>query len=80
MYFQNYTALLGAFADTPRAELTLMLRIQDFCYDNMNFMKVFQKIILLLYKSKSFLCSYSLLALINFLRRHNFKMKICYCS
>jgi len=50
-HINNYTNLLGAFTDTPRAELTLMLRIQDFCYDNMNFMKVFQKIILLLYKT-----------------------------
>jgi hypothetical protein len=50
-HIKNYTNLLGAFTDTPRAELTLMLRIQDFCYDNMNFMKVFQKIILLLYKT-----------------------------
>jgi len=49
---QNYTALLGTFCQTPKSEMTLMLRIQDFCYDNMNFMKVFHKIILLLYKSK----------------------------
>jgi len=50
-HINNHANLLGAFTDTPRAELTLMLRIQDFCYDNMNFMKVFQKIILLLYKT-----------------------------
>jgi len=50
-YLKNYTGLLGAFSTNPKSELTLMLRIQDFCYDNMNFMKVFQKIILLLYKT-----------------------------
>jgi len=50
-HIKNFTSLLGAFTETPRAELTLMLRIQDFCYDNMNFMKVFQKIVLLLYKT-----------------------------
>jgi len=50
-HIKNYTSLLGAFCTTPKAELTLMLRIQEFCYDNMNFMKVFQKIILLLYKT-----------------------------
>jgi len=50
-HIKNYTTLLGAFTETPRSEMTLMLRIQDFCYDNMNFMKVFQKIILLLYKT-----------------------------
>jgi len=50
-YLKNYTGLLGAFCTNSRSELTLMLRIQDFCYDNMNFMKVFQRIILLLYKT-----------------------------
>jgi len=50
-HLKNYTSLLGAFSNTTKSELTLMLRIQDFCYDNMNFMKVFQKIILLLYKT-----------------------------
>jgi len=52
LFAQNYAALLGAFCETPKAELTLMLRIQEYCYDNMNFMKVFQKIIFLLYKSE----------------------------
>jgi len=51
-HIKTYSPLLGAFCTTPKSELTLMLRIQEFCYDNMNFMKVFQKIILLLYKSK----------------------------
>lgn len=50
-YLKNYTGLLGAFCTNNKSELTLILRIQDFCYDNMNFMKVFQKIILLLYKT-----------------------------
>jgi len=50
-HLKNYTTLLAAFCTTPKAEMTLMLRIQDFCYDNMNFMKVFQKIVLLLYKT-----------------------------
>jgi len=50
-YLKNYTGLLGAFATSNKSQLNLMLRIQDYCYDNMNFMKVFQKIILLLYKT-----------------------------
>ncbi|OXA43723.1 protein krasavietz [Folsomia candida] len=50
-HIKNYASFLGAFSTTPKAELTLILRIQEFCYDNMNFMKVFQKIILLLYKN-----------------------------
>ena len=35
--------------------------MQEYCYDNMNFMKVFHKIVLLFYKSKSHLgavCAY----------------------
>jgi len=50
-HLKNYTSLLGAFSTTPKSQMTLMLRIQDFCYDNMNFMKVFQKIVLLFYKT-----------------------------
>jgi hypothetical protein len=50
-HLKNYASLLGAFCSTPKSELTLILRIQEYCYDNMNFMKVFQKIIILLYKS-----------------------------
>ncbi|CAG7824051.1 unnamed protein product, partial [Allacma fusca] len=51
-HLRNYSPLLEAYCQTPKSQLTLMLRVQDFCYDNMNFMKVFQKIVLLLYKSK----------------------------
>jgi len=29
-----------------------MIKVQEFCYENMNFMKVFQKIILLFYKAE----------------------------
>jgi len=44
--------LLAAYTTTSRAELHLLTRVQDFCYDNMNFMKVFQKIVFLFYKSE----------------------------
>lgn len=30
----------------------LLLSFQEYCYDNMNFTKVFQKMVLLLYKSE----------------------------
>jgi len=50
-HLKNYVALLGAFCTTPKSETTLILRIQEYCYDNMNFMKLFQKIIVLLYKN-----------------------------
>nr|KAG5695834.1 hypothetical protein BaRGS_006491 [Batillaria attramentaria] len=49
-HLQAYTPLLAQTAKTPKAELALMLRVQEFCYENMNFLKSFQKIIILLYK------------------------------
>lgn len=51
-HLKQYTMLLAAFTQTTKSELSLMLKVQEYCYENMNFMKVFQKIILLFYKSK----------------------------
>lgn len=50
-HLQKYTQLFASFTDTNKAEMALLLKIQEYCYDNMNFMKIFQKIILLFYKS-----------------------------
>lgn len=51
-HLKQFTPLFGAFtASAPRAELALMLKVQEFCYENMNLMRVFQKIILLFYKT-----------------------------
>lgn len=50
-HLKTYTPLFGAFTTTARSELALILKVQEFCYENMNFMKVFQKIVLLFYKS-----------------------------
>jgi hypothetical protein len=50
-HLKIYTSLFGAFTTTARSELALILKVQEFCYDNMNFMKVFQKIVLLFYKT-----------------------------
>lgn len=47
-----YTPLLAAFTQTPRSELLLMVRMQEFCYTNMAFINVFQKIVHLLYKAE----------------------------
>lgn len=51
-HLKQYTQLLTAFATTERAELALVLKVQEFCYENMNFMKAFQKIILLFYQGE----------------------------
>lgn len=50
-HLKQYTPLFEAYTTSQRTELQLMLRIQEFCYGNMNFMKAFQKIIMLFYKS-----------------------------
>jgi len=51
-HLKGYTPLLAAFTITAKSQLALMTRIQEYCYENMNFLKVFQKIILLFYKGK----------------------------
>ncbi|XP_002733114.1 eIF5-mimic protein 1-like, partial [Saccoglossus kowalevskii] len=50
-HLNTYSPLLAEFTSQGKSETALILKIQDYCYDNMNFMKVFQKIIILLYKS-----------------------------
>ncbi|PSN42014.1 Protein krasavietz [Blattella germanica] len=40
-HLKQYTPLFEAFTTTARSELALMLKIQEFCYGNMNFMKKF---------------------------------------
>lgn len=49
---RTYLPLLQEFAKSSKAEMALLIRVQDFCYENMNFLKAFQKIVLLFYKSK----------------------------
>nr|CAH7717288.1 unnamed protein product [Callosobruchus chinensis] len=50
-HLKYYTSLFGAFTQSARAELSLLLKIQDYCYSNMTFMKAFQKIAMLFYKT-----------------------------
>lgn len=51
-HLRIYSPLFAAYTTTARAELQLLLRIQEYCYDNMNFMKVFHRIVYLFYKCK----------------------------
>lgn len=51
-HLKTYTPLFSAFTTTARSELALILKIQEFCYENMNFMKVFHKIVILFYHSE----------------------------
>lgn len=50
-HLKRYASTFTAFTTDGGVELALVLKIQEYCYDNMNFMKLFQKIIMLLYKT-----------------------------
>ena len=53
-HLKQYTTLFAAFATNYKSELVLLNKVQEYCYDNMNFIKTFNKIVLLFYKSKFF--------------------------
>ena len=63
-HLKQHVSLFAAFTTNFKSELNLLNKIQEFCYDNMNFLKSFNKIILLLYKSKSITDFYHLYILI----------------
>jgi len=48
---KQYSPLLKAFTSQGLSELTLLHKIQEYCYDNIHFMNSFQKIVVLLYKA-----------------------------
>ena len=50
-HLRQYLPLFVAFSSTFKSELVLLNKIQEYCYDNMNFLKSFNKIVLLLYKT-----------------------------
>lgn len=50
-HLKTYAEVLGTFSSSRKIELELLKTIQEYCYDNMNFMKLFQKIVMLLYKT-----------------------------
>ena len=52
-HLKQYTSLLAALTENGRSELALLIKMQEYCYDNMNFLKVFQKIVVLFYKGRS---------------------------
>jgi ribosomal protein L18E len=50
-HLKTYAPLMEAFTKSAKAQLALIIRIQEYCYDNMNFLKAFHRIIVLLYKA-----------------------------
>jgi len=51
-HLKEYIQLFKVFTTNARSELVLCNKIQEFCYDNQNFLKCFNKIILLFYKTE----------------------------
>lgn len=47
---QQYAPLLAVFSSQGQSELILLQKVQEYCYDNIHFMKAFQKIVVLFYK------------------------------
>ncbi|XP_045504057.1 protein krasavietz [Colias croceus] len=50
-HLRQYTPLLAAFAHSAKAEIALLHKVQEYCYENMNFMRAFSKLVVMLYKS-----------------------------
>lgn len=53
-HLRTYNQLFNAFTTNERSELALILKMQEFCYENMNFMNSFNKILVLFYKREYF--------------------------
>lgn len=50
-HLKHYAPLLAVFATQGQSELLLLTKIQEYCYDNIQFMKSFSKIVMLFYKA-----------------------------
>jgi hypothetical protein len=48
---RKYSQALQIFATNPKIELALLQKVQEYCYDNIDFVPLFQKIVMLLYKT-----------------------------
>ena len=53
-HLKQYASLLASVTTGGRSQLALIVRMQEFCYDNMNFLKVFSRIVVLFYKGERF--------------------------
>ncbi|KAM9307906.1 eIF5-mimic protein 1 [Gastrophryne carolinensis] len=50
-HLKQYAPLLAVFSTQGQSELMLLQKVQEYCYDNIHFMKAFQKIVVLFYKA-----------------------------
>ena len=44
-----YSCILQKFTQTGESQLVFLIKLQDYCYENLEFMQLFHKIVLLLY-------------------------------
>jgi len=51
-HLKNYISLFSAFTSSAKSEMVLCNKVQEYCYDNQNFLKCFNKIMLLFYKTE----------------------------
>jgi len=51
-HLKDTMGMFKVFTTSARSEMVLCNKIQEFCYDNQNFLKSFNKIILLFYKTE----------------------------
>jgi len=51
-HLKQYIPLFAAFTTAAKSEMILLNKIQEFCYDNQDFLKCFNKIVLLFYKTE----------------------------
>lgn len=50
-HLKHYAPLLAVFSSQGQSELVLLLKVQEYCYDNIHFIKAFSKIVVLFYKA-----------------------------
>lgn len=50
-HIRQYVNLFKPFATNERSQLNLLLKVQEYCYSNMIFMRAFQKIVMLFYQT-----------------------------
>merc|ERR1712136_253424 len=51
-HLKVYAPLLAKLATSAKSEYALIIKVQEYCYENMVFQRVFQKIILLFYNTE----------------------------
>jgi len=51
-HLKQYIPLFSSFTSVAKAEMILLNKMQEYCYDNQNFLKCFNKIVLLFYKTE----------------------------